>query len=174
MPDVPKISPKQTRGLYKESRKPGANTGSNAIRLGGPYAWDRYPFDGMRIHHLALRTADIERLKRFYAELLHFTVIRETDRSVWLRSGDAVVMLERIAPGEPPVPQGSMELVAFAASESERLALRDQLAIAGIAIEDATEHTVYFRDPDGRRVGISSYPLPPMGLGGRLPRPGRD
>ncbi|MGK0362643.1 MAG: hypothetical protein ACI9U2_004964 [Bradymonadia bacterium] len=26
-----------------------------------------------------------------------------------------------------------------------------------VAIESETEHTTYFRDPDGRRVGVSNY-----------------
>ena len=34
------------------------------------------------------------------------------------------------------------------------------LARAGVAVEAATEFTLYVRDPDGRRVGLSSYPLP--------------
>jgi hypothetical protein len=40
----------------------------------------------------------------------------------------------------------------------ERAALRTRLAEAGM-LEAETAHTVYFRDPDGRRVAASSHPL---------------
>jgi hypothetical protein len=33
------------------------------------------------------------------------------------------------------------------------------LSNAGIAIEAETPHTIYFRDPDGRRVALSDYPF---------------
>ena len=36
----------------------------------------------------------------------------------------------------------------------------DRLREAGVAIEDRTAFTLYVRDPDGRRVGLSSYPTP--------------
>ena len=63
-------------------------------------------------------------------------------------------MLERREGSEPTVPPGSKELVAFAVSR-EMIA---RLEEAGIAIEVRTPYTLYVRDPDGRRVGLSSYP----------------
>jgi hypothetical protein len=32
-----------------------------------------------------------------------------------------------------------------------------RLAAAGVAVEAQTEFTLYFRDPDGRRVALSAY-----------------
>jgi len=37
----------------------------------------------------------------------------------------------------------------------DRSAWEANLAVAGVAIESRTEHTLYFRDPDGHRVGLS-------------------
>jgi len=33
----------------------------------------------------------------------------------------------------------------------------ERLAATGIAIEDRTAHTLYLRDPDGHRVGLTTY-----------------
>lgn len=115
----------------------------------------------MRLHHLALRTADVPRLEEFYRGVLGLRVVRRTEASsVWLDAGGTLIMLERRADGEPSVPEGTLELVAFAITEGERAAWAAKLANAGIAIEARTDFTLYVRDPDGRRVGVSAYPLP--------------
>lgn len=116
--------------------------------------------EGLAIHHVALRTRDLPRLVSFYTTLLQLPVARETPAlSVWLRAGGAVVMIERASPDEPAVPAGSMELVAFAVSAEGRAAVVARLAEAGVPVEAETAYTTYFRDPDGRRVGVSTYPL---------------
>jgi len=115
----------------------------------------------MRVHHIALRTHDLDRLGAFYREVLGLRSLRARQgTSEWLALGEeAVLMLERAAPEEPPIPAGSMELLAFAVDEGEREAVLSRLHRAGGAVESQTEHTRYFRDPDGRRVAVSTYPL---------------
>ncbi len=71
-------------------------------------------------------------------------------------------MIEAAGPDEPAVPPGSLELVAFAIDEDEKPAWRARLAARGVVLEAETAFTLYFRDPDGRRVGVSHYPLPPL------------
>jgi hypothetical protein len=51
-----------------------------------------------------------------------------------------------------------MEMVAFGIAASERDTLVARLRDASVAIEAETRFTVYFRDPDGRRVGVSHFP----------------
>jgi catechol 2,3-dioxygenase-like lactoylglutathione lyase family enzyme len=116
----------------------------------------------MRVHHLALRTADLARLERFYVDALGLAVIRRQDggRSVWLDAGGTIVMLERRDEGEPGIPAGSKELVAFTVAPETRALCIDRLAGAGVTVEASTEFSLYVRDPDGRRVGVSSYPAP--------------
>jgi catechol 2,3-dioxygenase-like lactoylglutathione lyase family enzyme len=116
----------------------------------------------MRVHHLALRTADLARLERFYVEALGLAVIRRDGggRSIWLDAGGTIVMLERRDDGEPGVPAGSKELVAFAVAPETRALCIDRLTKAGVAVEGSTGFSLYVRDPDGRRVGVSSYPAP--------------
>ncbi len=113
-----------------------------------------------QLHHLALRTHDIPALLQFYQRWFQLPIVCDTrPRSVWLGlEHEAVLMIEAAAPEEPPVPVGSYELMAFRVSSEERAALRAALVGEGL-LEGETEHTLYFRDPDGRRVGASSFPL---------------
>lgn len=67
-------------------------------------------------------------------------------------------MLELREPGEPAHPAGSNELVAFAIEPDTRALYTERLARAGVSIEATTDFTLYVRDPDGRRIGLSSYP----------------
>jgi catechol 2,3-dioxygenase-like lactoylglutathione lyase family enzyme len=107
------------------------------------------------IHHLALRTHDVDRLLAFYQQWFGLTLVRDLrPRSVWLGLGEGVLMIELANDGEPGIAEGSLELVAFRVTVAERQALRSR-----VALEAETEHTLYFRDPDGRRVAVSSYPL---------------
>ena len=112
----------------------------------------------MRIHHVAMRTRDVARLRAFYRDALGLEVARDGDDRVWLRAGDAIVMLERAFEGEPPPPAGSMELVAFAVDAAAMAAREARLASHGVAVEARTDYTIYVRDPDGRRVALSHYP----------------
>ena len=111
----------------------------------------------MRVHHLAFRTDDLaglERLERFYADVLGLAVTRRSERSVWLDAGGTILMLETRDADEPRVSAGSKELVAFVVSK----AMIERLTEARIEIETRTAYTLYVRDPDGRRIGLSAYP----------------
>ncbi len=116
---------------------------------------------GMRIHHLALRVADLERARAFYGDVLGLTESRRFEhpdgspRSIWFEAGDALLMLETRLAGSG-AEQGSGHLLAFAIDDRERWA--ERLAQAGVPVLERSAHTLYVRDPDGHRVGLSSYP----------------
>jgi catechol 2,3-dioxygenase-like lactoylglutathione lyase family enzyme len=112
------------------------------------------------VHHLAFRTRDLDALAAFYAAWLGAAVVRDNrPRSLWLELGpDAVLMLELAESDEPALDPRSLELVAFRVEASEHATLRRRLVAAG-RLEAETEHTLYLRDPDGRRIAFSSYPL---------------
>jgi catechol 2,3-dioxygenase-like lactoylglutathione lyase family enzyme len=114
----------------------------------------------IQLHHLALRSRDVPSLLRFYQQWFQLEVARDAlPRSVWLSLGPgSVLMIEAAAVDEPGVPVGSQEFLAFRVSSERRTALRAELLAAGM-LEAETAHTLYFRDPEGRRVGVSSYPL---------------
>jgi catechol-2,3-dioxygenase len=99
-----------------------------------------------------MRTRDVGRLERFYAGVLKLPVARRDDArgSVWLDAGGTMLMLERASEGEPTLSAGSLELIAFSVASIEPWR-------AIVAVEAETAHTLYFRDPDGRRVAVSDY-----------------
>lgn len=114
------------------------------------------------VHHVALRVADPDRSLRFYGGVLGLPETRRfvedgRVRSIWLRAGAAVVMLEREIKG-PGAGAGSGHVLAFAVSDLE--AWEKRLHAAGVAVVDRTAATLFVSDPDGHRVGLSVYPLP--------------
>jgi catechol 2,3-dioxygenase-like lactoylglutathione lyase family enzyme len=119
----------------------------------------------MKLHHLAFRTRDLERCADFYRQVLGLKERQRqqradgTVRAVWLAAGDTVLMLESAEAGEPVPSPGAMDLVAFAIEPGTHAEWRVRFAAAGVQVEGATDHTLYVRDPDGRRIGVSSYPF---------------
>jgi catechol 2,3-dioxygenase-like lactoylglutathione lyase family enzyme len=112
------------------------------------------------LHHLALRSADVDRTVAFYRDLFGFSPARdERPRSQWLRlGGGAVLMVETRKPDEPAHATGALELIAFGVSAEKKEEIR-RVALDRGCYDGETPHTVYLRDPDGRRVGASTYPL---------------
>ena len=96
----------------------------------------------------------------FYRTMLGLEILRDQrPRSVWLGLADgSVLMIEARGPGEPAVPAGSLELVAFGVSQAEKDAVRARAIGAG-CFDGETEHTAYLRDPEGRRLGVSTFRL---------------
>lgn len=117
----------------------------------------------MRVHHIALRCSDLQRAEEFWRGVFGLAVLRrDGERAVWLDLDDAVLMLERAAPDEPAPAPGAMDFLALAVTPAARDAFAARCAARGVAVEHETAHTRYVRDPDGRRVGVSSYPLPAL------------
>lgn len=117
----------------------------------------------MRIHHVALRVADCERSAAFYSGLLGLPERRrllDADglRSIWLEAEGALLMLERSLRGTG-AGEGSGHLLALVVDDLG--AWERRLAEGGVPVDDRTAHTLYVRDPDGNRVGLSTYPWPP-------------
>lgn len=121
-----------------------------------------------RLHHLAVGSADVERLARFYREIFSLEeTARHSDaagalRSIWLDLGGALLMIERSQ--EPArrvegIGAGPF-LIALRVSREARPALERELEARGHAIEGRTAFTSYCRDPDGNRIAISHHPEP--------------
>lgn len=114
----------------------------------------------MHIHHLALRVTDLERARAFYSDLLGLPELRRQHdpagsvRAIWLRAGGSVLMLERALRGGGEA-TGSGHLLAFGIDDLSTWQAR--LARAQVPIDDRTPHTLYLRDPDGHRVGLSDH-----------------
>jgi glyoxylase I family protein len=113
----------------------------------------------LSVHHLALRVADCERAAAFYTGVLGLPELRRFDdggglRSIWLRAGDVVLMIERSLRGRGP-DEGSGHLLALAVDSLPEWQAR--LDAAGVPVDDRTPFTLYVRDPDGHRVGLTVY-----------------
>jgi glyoxylase I family protein len=121
-----------------------------------------------RLHHVALGALDVERVARFYREVVGLPEVARHDdadgalRSIWLSAGETVLMIERSSEARERV-EGvgpGPFLLAFAVTPGERADLERALHAAGAAIESRSEHSSYLRDPEGNRVAISHYPEP--------------
>ncbi len=125
----------------------------------------------MHLHHLAIQVRDLEGTVRWYREMLELPLLREwrddagAMRSVWLGlSGEAFLALERGSqrpPGEgDPSEAGraGYHLAALRIHPSERRHWEQRLGERGVPIEHRTRWTIYFRDPEGNRIGLSHHP----------------
>jgi catechol 2,3-dioxygenase-like lactoylglutathione lyase family enzyme len=118
-----------------------------------------------KLHHLALRVADPERSARFYSDLLGLPELARhhaddgTTRAVWLSFASSVLMLERkLLP--PGANEGSAHVLVLAANPDDPNALgawTERLAAASVAIVERTTFSLYFHDPDGHRIGVSTF-----------------
>src|SRR5262245_37564037 len=120
---------------------------------------------GVRIGHVHLKVADIERSLRFYRELLGFQITqRYGSQAVFLSAGGyhhhiALNTWESL--DGPPPARGTTGLYHLAILYPARAALADALRrvlAAGIHLDGASDHGVsealYLRDPDGNGVEL--------------------
>jgi catechol 2,3-dioxygenase-like lactoylglutathione lyase family enzyme len=112
------------------------------------------------IHHLALRVRDPAASAAFYSGVLGLPELRRNEedgrlRSIWVRAGEAVLMLERAikAPGPET---GSGHVLALEVADLE--AWTERLTEQGHPPVERTASTLYVLDPDGHRVGLTAYP----------------
>lgn len=112
------------------------------------------------IHHVALRVRDPEASRAFYSGVLGLAELRRSAqdgrlRAIWVRCGDAVLMLEREIKAAGPAAGSGHVLVLEVA---DLAAWEKRLAAAGVAVAERTERTIYVLDPDGHRVGLTVFP----------------
>ena len=120
------------------------------------------------IHHIAVKVADLAAAERFYASVLGLPVLRRWpspdgsgERSLWLDLGaGAFLAVERTEQPAGPKSEDApgIHLVALGIPRSEREAWEARLAQAGYPVYQRTDFTLYTRDPEGNRVGLSHWP----------------
>jgi catechol 2,3-dioxygenase len=124
------------------------------------------PIDpGVRIGHVHLKVADLERAIAFYQGVLGFDVTQRMDRGAAFLSAGGYhhhigLNIWQSAGGSPP-PPGTTGLYHLAILYPTRAALADalrRLIRAGISLDGASDHGVsealYLRDPDGNGVEL--------------------
>jgi catechol 2,3-dioxygenase-like lactoylglutathione lyase family enzyme len=122
--------------------------------------------DILVLHHVALGAQNVERVAAFYRDFLGLPEDRrhmdgEVVRSIWLRMGSSMLMVERTM---EPLRQvdgigAGPFLLAIGVSSDERTELENRLETGGFPIESRSEFTSYTRDPEKNRVAFSCYPL---------------
>ncbi len=124
------------------------------------------PIDpGVRIGHVHLKVADLERALGFYCGVLGFGLTqRYGPDAAFVAAGEYhhhIGLNVWESRGGPPPPPGATGLYHLAILYPSRPALADalrRLRAAGVALEGASDHGVsealYLRDPDGNGVEL--------------------
>ena len=124
-------------------------------------------------HHLAIQVHDLEKVSAFYREVLGLPEMarhRRPDgslRSIWVSiPGGGFVALEH-TPARALEEPWSREtpgplVVAFRIHRGERAAILAELERLGVPVVHQSRWTVYVRDPEGNRIGLSHHPEDPL------------
>ena len=119
----------------------------------------------MRVGHVHLKVADLDRAIGFYAGVLGFAVTQRLgSQAAFLSAGGFhhhIGLNTWESKGGSPPPPGSTGLFHTAIAYPDRAGLADalrRLIAAGIELEGASDHGVsealYLRDPDGNGVEL--------------------
>lgn len=118
------------------------------------------------LRHLALNVRDLDAMKRFYVDVLGFTVEWEPDPdNVYLSSGIDNLALHRGAGADLRVGPGALDhlgLIVRAADDVDAWAAF--LEANGVALKARPKthrdgaRSLYFQDPDGNSVQIIHHP----------------
>lgn len=122
-------------------------------------------------HHLAIQVKDLGAAERFYVEVLGLKVVKRWpredgtgERSLWLSvgAGEEFLALEACDQEQPQRPfrdpHGGLHLLALRILASERANWEQTLAARSVEIVHRTRWTLYIRDPEGNRLGLSHFP----------------
>jgi hypothetical protein len=121
------------------------------------------------VHHLAIAVRDLAATTAFYESVLGLPVVRRwpaptgavAHRSIWLdMGGGAFLALERTggdaAARDDQTP--GFQMLALRIPRAARAEWEARFASANIAVVHRTPYTIYVRDPEGNRVGLSHWP----------------
>jgi len=108
------------------------------------------------IDHIVLHVTDVERARKFYADVLGLTVYRQNERQVFLHAGNQGVALFRKG-GDAPLTAGQdMNHLALNVAEGSYETLKARLEAHGVAVtgRPGEDRCIYFQDPDGHRLQL--------------------
>lgn len=117
----------------------------------------------MQIHHLAIRARDVSNVAAFYRDVLLLPVIDAPRGGVaWFRLGESILMIEPTAQDaitkDTAIESNGLHLFALSIDPTARVTWERRLRDHHIPIESRSDYTLYIRDPEGNRVGLSHYP----------------
>ncbi|MGH3679681.1 MAG: VOC family protein [Natronosporangium sp.] len=125
------------------------------------------------LHHAALLSSDVERTVRFYQELLGFPLTEIFENRDYRGSnhfffdiGNGNLLAFFDFPGLDLGPYaevlGGLHHIAISVEPAGWEAAKQRLDTAGVAYQEESGTSIYFRDPDGARVELIADPLGEM------------
>jgi catechol 2,3-dioxygenase-like lactoylglutathione lyase family enzyme len=119
------------------------------------------------IDHVAMGVRDIDRSAKWYIEVLGFERLHEgawNGVPTFVGKGNTGIALFPAIPDATPTPSTHREIrmlhLAFRADRENFLAAQRELKKRGIKFEfqdHEISHSIYFRDPDGHALEITTY-----------------
>jgi catechol 2,3-dioxygenase-like lactoylglutathione lyase family enzyme len=119
------------------------------------------------IDHVAMGVGDIERSAKWYIDVLGFERLHEgmwNGVPTFIGKGNTGIALFPAKADAKPTSSSHRELqmlhLAFRASRENFLAAQRELQKCGIKFEfqdHEISHSIYFRDPDGHQLEITTY-----------------
>ena len=108
------------------------------------------------IDHIVLHVADVERARKFYADVLGLSVYRQNERQVFLHAGTQGVALFKKG-GDAPLATGNdLNHLALTVADGGYETLKAALESHGVNVtgRPGEDHCIYFQDPDGHRLQL--------------------
>ncbi len=108
------------------------------------------------IDHVVLHVGDLERSKRFYIDVLGFSVAHESSWQSFLSCGSQQVALFQMRDGREIYAGREMNHMALRLAAGEYAEVKAVLEAAGVKVEGrrGDDHCLYFDDPDGHRLQV--------------------
>ncbi len=153
-----------------------AHIDAERARLRASYltqAADRPPSSARGIHHTALLSSSVERTIQFYQGVLEFPLTEVIENRDYRGSthfffdvGNGNLLAFFDFPGMDLGPYaevlGGLHHIAISVSPDKWAYLRKKLGEAGVAYQEESGTSIYFRDPDGARMELLADPLGEM------------
>lgn len=117
---------------------------------------------------MALKARNVPETAEFYSKILGLPEVRRHEdgqglRAIWLRLGDGLLMVERADRTEPQreadfhCASPGWHLLALSIDADSQTEWRAHFEAHQVPIVFCTDFTLYVRDPEGNRVGLSWY-----------------